>query len=200
MTAVSQNKTALHKERRTIKMLQAHLPALDMKRRGLMIARAAEVRRSQMLSAEWTQATCDAGAHFPMLAQVGIAVETLLGPPVVTRVEERILGVRVPTIIDVTVEIRSIPRHVFAHWVEPVVQLARRAVVVRVLLKAQVMRIAILDGALIKTTQRLNLLEKLLIPEAQKRVKDIELRLSEQERAAVVMAKVAKAKRERVLS
>ncbi len=69
-------------------------------------------------------------------------------------------------------------------------------------LEAEIMiaqqRLRILDEGLRKTTQRLNLFDKVLIPTAEKNIKKIHIALSDAERAGVVRAKIAKNKRRRV--
>jgi V/A-type H+/Na+-transporting ATPase subunit D len=57
-------------------------------------------------------------------------------------------------------------------------------------------RIAALDAALTKVTQRVNLFEKVLTPEAKENIRRILVYLGDAERAAVVGAKLAKRKRE----
>ena len=52
----------------------------------------------------------------------------------------------------------------------------------------------VLEYALQKTTQRLNLFDKVLIPEAQENIRYIKIYLSDFERASVIQAKIAKGK------
>ena len=52
------------------------------------------------------------------------------------------------------------------------------------------------DAAVTKVTQRVNLFEKVLIPQARNNVRRIQIALGDVERAAVVTSKIAKRKRE----
>ena len=54
---------------------------------------------------------------------------------------------------------------------------------------------ALLDAALRKVTQRVNLFEKVLIPRARDNIRRIRIYLGDAERAAVVRSKIAKRKR-----
>ena len=56
-------------------------------------------------------------------------------------------------------------------------------------------RIKRLDHAIRRTTQRLNLFDKVLIPRAKENIKRIKIYLSDMETAAVVRSKIAKRKR-----
>jgi V/A-type H+-transporting ATPase subunit D len=56
-------------------------------------------------------------------------------------------------------------------------------------------RLELLEVGLRKTTQRLNLFEKVLIPRAEKNIRKIRIALSDSERAGVIISKIAKNKR-----
>jgi V/A-type H+-transporting ATPase subunit D len=58
-------------------------------------------------------------------------------------------------------------------------------------------RLEILEKAVKKITQRVNLFDKVLIPRAQKNIKKIHIFLSDTERARVVRAKITKQKRQK---
>jgi len=56
-------------------------------------------------------------------------------------------------------------------------------------------RVALLETAVKTVTQRVNLFDKVLIPQAQQDIKRIKIYLSDMETAAVVRSKMAKNKR-----
>ena len=97
-----------------------------------------------------------------------------------------------------TCEVRIAPYSplVRPHWVDAVAERLREAVRLRVELQVAERRIAALDAALTKVTQRVNLFEKVLTPEAKENIRRILVYLGDAERAAVVGAKLAKRKRE----
>jgi V/A-type H+-transporting ATPase subunit D len=53
-------------------------------------------------------------------------------------------------------------------------------------------RVRLLEQAVRKTTQRVNLFEKILIPTAKKNIKKIQIYLADAERAMVVTSKITK--------
>jgi V/A-type H+-transporting ATPase subunit D len=61
-------------------------------------------------------------------------------------------------------------------------------------------RIARMQGAVRRVTQRVNLFEKVLIPNAKRDIARIQIFLSDVERAAVVTSKIAKGKRAQELA
>ena len=81
------------------------------------------------------------------------------------------------------------------HWVDPVVDALRTAVELRLQLQIAEQRLALLSQAVRKITQRVNLFDKVLIPQTQANIKKIRIYLSDAERAAVVNSKIAKRKK-----
>jgi V/A-type H+-transporting ATPase subunit D len=67
----------------------------------------------------------------------------------------------------------------------------------KIRLKVDKKRVEILQQAVKKVTQRVNLFDKVLIPRAQRNIRKIRIFLSDTERAAVVRAKITKNKRQK---
>ena len=88
--------------------------------------------------------------------------------------EENVLGTRLPVIRAVRVEVRPYGLLAKPHWVD---------------------RLFLLDGAVKTVTQRVNLFDKVLIPRTRQNIRKIRIYLSDGERAGVVRAKLAKAKK-----
>jgi V/A-type H+-transporting ATPase subunit D len=109
---------------------------------------------------------------------------------------ETILGVSVPRFDGLSAPDLSFPMHVTPHWAPPFAARAYEAAALRWQVAIAATRMARLEAAIRKTSQRVNLLEKVLIPQAHAIVRSIEIRLADQERAGVVIAKIAKAKRQ----
>lgn len=83
------------------------------------------------------------------------------------------------------------------HWVDRLVELLARMLSLRVRAELHERRLALLDEAVRKVTQRVNLFDKVLIPRARGHIKRIRVHLSDAERADIVRAKIAKDKRRR---
>jgi V/A-type H+/Na+-transporting ATPase subunit D len=80
------------------------------------------------------------------------------------------------------------------HWVDLVAE--RLKDVLRLRVEAQVTRqqLTLLDAAVTKVTQRVNLFDKVLIPHTRANIRRIDIALGDLERSAVVNAKIAKGK------
>jgi V/A-type H+/Na+-transporting ATPase subunit D len=74
----------------------------------------------------------------------------------------------------------------------------RLAEAIRLRVEAEIARerLALLEAAVVKITQRVNLFEKVLVPQTLNNIRRINVFLGDAERSAVVGAKLAKRKRE----
>jgi V/A-type H+-transporting ATPase subunit D len=80
------------------------------------------------------------------------------------------------------------------HWVDVLVERLKEAVWLHQKLNVSKKRVDILEYAVRKITQRVNLFEKVLIPRTRNNIKKIQIFLGDAERAAVVRSKIAKRK------
>jgi V/A-type H+-transporting ATPase subunit D len=190
------NKAALHKEKRAIAAYRAYLPALELKRASLAVALAAEKRAAGAAAARLEKLLSEAGAQFAMAAHANLDLESRTPAARALFSTETILGVSVPRFDGLSAPDLSFPMHVTPHWAPPFAARAYEAAALRWQVAIAATRMARLEAAIRKTSQRVNLLEKVLIPQAHAIVRSIEIRLADQERAGVVIAKIAKAKRQ----
>lgn len=195
MARVTLSKSQLAKEKDNLASYRRYLPALDLKRQQLMAERnkalVARARHAQDLE----KAIETAGAALPMLADRRIALDGLVKLKSVRMGRQNVAGVRLPMVEDIELEVAPYGFMTRPHWVDAVV--AELAAAIRLKIEAEVaaQRAAILEQAATRISQRTNLLEKILIPEAQKNIRRILVFLGDAERAAVVAAKLSKAKR-----
>ncbi len=197
MARLTLNKSALQKERDRLRLLQRLLPSLDLKRRQLLLElqRAREALREGQAALERLEA--EIGQQLPMLADREIDVDGLVSLKAVRVRQENVVGVRLPVLEDLTFTVLAYSRLAKPHWVDVLVDRLKEAVEFRVKLKVAAKRVEVLDRALKRITQRVNLFDKILIPAAKQNIKKIQVFLSDAERAAVVRAKLAKSRRQR---
>lgn len=106
-----------------------------------------------------------------------------------------LVGIRLPQLESLTLKVHPYSALATEHWLDPLVVLLKQSIELQ--LKQQVLdkRLELLEVGLRKTTQRLNLFDKVLIPQAEKNIRKIRIALSDSERAGVVTSKIAKNKR-----
>ena len=196
MARLQLSKSALNREERQLATFERFLPSLDLKRRQL-IAERAKARASLAACRQEIEALLrDVAENLPMLANRDVDLTGLARVAKVALGSENIVGARLPTLAEVAVEVRPYALMAKPHWVDRLVEDLRRMVELRLRLQVEERRLALLDEAVKKVTQRVNLFDKVLIPRARGNIKKIEIFLADGERAGVVRAKIAKAKRQ----
>lgn len=196
MARLTLNKAELGRQRQALQTYRRFLPSLDLKRRQLLAERNRAQGLIRRLGALIEERMRDAGRDFPMLADEEIGLDGLVAVERIELGEENVVGVRLPVLARVEARVCPYGLMVRPHWVDGVAE--RLAEVVRLELEREVARrrLARLDAAVVKVTQRVNLFDKVLIPRAEAHIRRIQIRLGDAERAAVVTAKIAKGKRQ----
>jgi len=130
-----------------------------------------------------------------LLASHEIDLSTLLKVTKLTLVSQNLVGLKLPLLDELIVERQAYSRLVTPFWVDLLVSCLEEALQLEVRIAIENKRLDLLGKGLQKTTQRLNLFEKVLIPQSEKNLRKIRIALSDAERAGVVRAKIAKNKR-----
>lgn len=189
------SKAALHKETAQLKRYQQFLPSLELKRQQLIAETYKAVARVKQTESQIEAIHQLIRKQMPMLADERIHLEGLVSVGEVVIGDENIVGVHVPVLIGV--DIKETPYSFFAkpHWVDTAVMVMKEMVELKLTLKINERRLAILQVAVKKVTQRVNFFDKILIPRAKQNIKKISIFLSDSERAGVIRAKITKQKR-----
>ncbi|WP_413111313.1 V-type ATP synthase subunit D [Thaumasiovibrio sp. DFM-14] len=194
MAKVALNKSSLNKQKRSLKTYNRYLPALELKRQQLMIER----KKAELALGDARQRVADlrkiVEEAIPMLACEEINVNNLVKVSNVELVTQNIVGCRVPLVEDITIEVTPYSYLARPHWVDSVVRQLKEMVRLRVELSVYEKRYELISDATRVTSQRVNLFSKVLIPETKESIKRIGIYLSDQDRAAVMNAKLSKQK------
>jgi V/A-type H+/Na+-transporting ATPase subunit D len=188
------SKAALGEARARLAGYRRFLPSLDLKRRQLIAERNKARARVAAMEAEREALFRAAGEAVPMLAFDAIGLEGLAQLQGARYGQENVVGVILPVVEHVEVEIRAYGLLVRPHWVDRVAAMLVSALRLEVEIEVARQRVDLLDEAVKKVTQRVNLFEKVLIPRTQAHIRKIQIFLGDAERAGVVTAKLAKAK------
>ena len=195
MPQLALNKTSLTRETRQLDTYQRFLPSLDLKRRQLIAERNKARRQVAATEAEIVGLEASAGESIPMAADRRLDLDGLVKVDRVEVGEENLVGLRLPVLIDV--QLRRVEYSLLArpHWVDALASLLETLLQLRIRLSLEQQRLAVLEAAVKKITQRVNLFDKVLIPKARDNIRRIRIKLSDTEKAAIVNAKIAKRKR-----
>ncbi|MBN1616547.1 MAG: V-type ATP synthase subunit D [Spirochaetales bacterium] len=190
--AIKLTKNELKAQKESLKMYRRYLPTLQLKKQQLQSEirtielRAREVRDSRdRLNAEfdaWIAVFAESDAFDPDTVQVR-EVRTSTG---------NIAGVPIPVYEGSTFDRSEYDVYVKPLWIDTAAD--RLEKVLALDLEARVLdeQVRLLNQELRTTTQRVNLFEKVKIPETRMNIKKISVYLGDQQVAAVVRGKISK--------
>lgn len=195
--AIALNKTTLKQQRDQAKTFKQFLPALDLKRQQLLIALKAARSRLDILDAEMNDLLVRLEPLYPLLGSSTIPTLKISGLIAVrgVRIEtENVVGTYLPVVREVDFGIHDYSTMATPFWLDHLVQALQQMSRLRIEHQVGVRRFELLELAARRITQRVNLFEKVLIPQAEQNIRRIVIFLSDQERAAVVRSKISKGK------
>jgi V/A-type H+/Na+-transporting ATPase subunit D len=200
MATLSLNKSSLQQERGKLQLFERFLPSLDLKRQQL----TAESKKAMQVLAEAEQGADKASRSLAgLLPILGSATMKLSGLVRIRRVdisEEDVLGVGLPALRGVEFDMVDYSLLATPFWIDNLVTCLKEVVTYRIRLHVYRERASRMQTAVRRITQRVNLFDKVLIPNAKRNIARIEIFLADVGRAAVVTSKIAKAKRSRALA
>jgi V/A-type H+/Na+-transporting ATPase subunit D len=195
MATIALSKSSLQQQRDRLRLFERFLPSLELKRQQL----TAEYKKALQVLAEAEQGAEQASRSLPALLPIlGSARMELSGLIRIRRVEvaeEDVLGLRLPTLRAVEFDTADYSLLATPFWLDALVTCLKEVATYRLRLQVYRQRVARMQGAVRRVTQRVNLFEKVLIPNAKQNIARIQIFLSDVERAAVVTSKIAKGKR-----
>ena len=202
MSKIKLTKGELKRQRDSLKQFQHYLPTLQLKKQQLQIKilearKKIEEREAALATKEefilrWVGLLAD--PMLPMKEEEGIDFKRWLAPTKVVTDKLNIAGANIPIFIDINFPPAAYDFYAVPFWVD--LALVELRAVVAILVEINVIRkqIAILQQELRVTTQRVNLFEKIKIPECKNNIRVIRIYLGDQQANAVGISKVAKGK------
>jgi V/A-type H+/Na+-transporting ATPase subunit D len=195
MATVALSKSSLQQQRDRLRLFERFLPSLELKRQQL----TAEYKKALQVLAEAEQGAEQASrslpALLPVLGSVRMQLSGLVRIRRVEVAEEDVLGLRLPTLRTVEFDTADYSLLATPFWLDDLVTCLKEVATYRLRLQVYRERVVRMQGAVRRVTQRVNLFEKVLIPNAKQNIARIQIFLSDVERAAVVTSKIAKGKR-----
>ncbi|MBM4060715.1 MAG: V-type ATP synthase subunit D [Planctomycetes bacterium] len=193
MAKIKFTKNELKAQRDALKRFLRYLPTLELKKRQLM----QEIRKIEHQFEDVQRRETEAMAAVRGWVRL-LSEEVGLGDVVrLTGVETRegnIAGVTIPIFVEARFATRPYDLFAMPLWVDWAVELIVRVARLRAEREVLATQHALLREELRITTQRVNLFEKVKIPESRENIRQIQIFLGDQQTNAVVRGKIAKTK------
>lgn len=198
MAAVKLTKNELKKQKDQLRQFQRYLPTLQLKKQQLqMVIRqialeAQRYRSEQMNTIDALQKWVAVFHENKQFSQAGLA--SLVQVERVERARGNIAGVQIPVFKELVFKSIQYDLAVFPLWVDHGVEVLRTVARYDAVISTLEKQIELLERELRITSQRVNLFEKVKIPQTKEHIRVIGIYLGDQQTAAVVRGKIAKRK------
>ncbi len=198
MSKIKFTKGELKKQRDSLKQFRRYLPTLQLKKQQLQM-KIVEIRR-ELLRKEMklTESGNFIQQWSGLLAEPDVDIKPWSIPVNVVLSEMNIAGAKIPVLERIEFKEIDYDFYIMPFWVDKAIEELRAYMNLFVeveIIKAQIDR---LEHELRITTQRVNLFEKIKIPECIENIRMIRIYLGDQQANAVGISKVAKRKLEKV--
>lgn len=201
--AVKLTKNELKVQKDRLKQFQRYLPTLQLKKQQLqavvmqVTAQLEQVARQRQAAVagldDWVAVFAE-NDSFPAEKRL----DALIRPRHVVCGEQNIAGVTVPVFQELSFEDIRYDVADYPLWVDTAAVRLREIARLDALEKTLRRQIELLERELRATAQRVNLFEKVKIPEAKENIRGIGIYLGDQQTSAVVRGKIAKKKLQEV--
>lgn len=194
---LTKNEEKVQKDR--LKQYQRYLPTLQLKKQQLQMVIMQTRAELEQKEDERVRMIGDLDDWVAVFAENDIfdedkKLDNLVEPDTVISKKENIAGVTVPKFVELTFKDISYDIDDYPLWVDTALiklrEIARLDALVSTLRKQE----ELLEKELRATSQRVNLFEKVKIPEAKENIRKIGVYLGDQQTAAVVRGKISKKK------
>ena len=192
MAKIKLTKNELKKQKDELKMYRRYLPTLMLKKQQLQMEIRTTEARIRELRAEKERVDESFRSWISVFGETGVFFPGLLRVTELRTVSGNIAGVEIPVFKGAEFEVAPYGLVDTPLWLDSAVDRLRKVLLLDLeaaTLEEQRRR---LERELRTTTQRVNLFEKVKIPEARANIKMIRVYLGDQQTAAVVRGKIAK--------
>ncbi len=201
MASVKLTKNELKTQKDNLKRFERYLPTLQLKKQQLQTVIMKVTAELEERYREREKMVDGLDGFVAVFAENGLfadekRIENLVKPDSVICSNDNIAGVIVPVFKELTFKDISYDVADYPLWVDEAIIRMREIARLNMLIKTLKTQEEMLGRELRFTSQRVNLFEKVKIPEAKENIRIIGIYLGDQQTSAVVRGKIAKSKRQ----
>ena len=197
--AIKLTKNELKKQKDNLKQFQRYLPTLQLKKQQLQSVIMGIRQELERKEAERIQMIGDLDDWVAVFAENELfeekkRLDQLVQPDKVIVKDDNIAGVKIPAFEELTFKDIDYDVDDYPLWVDTAVFKLREIARLDALVSTLRKQVELLEKELRTTSQRVNLFEKVKIPETKENIRVIQVYIGDQQTAAVVRGKISKKK------
>ena len=193
MAKLRLTKNELKKQKESLKRFIRYLPTLELKKQQLVveIKKIDEMVKELELKIEGIEKDVDTWVG---LFAEEVSLESLLKIKNVNTEVTNIAGIDIPLFNSVEFDEKAYDYMTTPLWVDKALSIMKELISLRVQIQVYIIQQKILKEELRVTVQRINLFDKVMIPQAKNHIRIIQIYLGDLQTAEVVRGKIAKTK------
>jgi len=192
MAKIKLTKTELKAQTDALKRFQRFLPMLQLKKQQLQGVVAGITAKAEATSARERSVRDELNGWVGLFATDESLVAGLVQVKGVRTGTQNIAGVTIPTFESVDTEVRDIDAWQTPAWVDNAVATTTQVLTLQCEREVYEEQRRLVVSELQQTSQRVNLFEKVKIPECKEAIRKIKIALGDEQAAAVTRGKIAK--------
>lgn len=194
MVKVKLTKTELKARTDALKRFQRFLPMLQLKKQQLQGEIAGISAKAEETSARERSLRDGMNSWIGLLATDPSLITGLVKVKSVNTGSANIAGVAIPTFESVDTQVGKIDKWATPAWIDDAVEAATRLLSLQCERAVYEEQKRLVTAELVLTSQRVNLFEKVKIPECKEAIRVIKIALGDEQTAAVTRGKIAKSR------
>ncbi|GMO50704.1 MAG: V-type ATP synthase subunit D [Termitinemataceae bacterium] len=200
MAKIKLTKNELKKQKDQLKMFQRYLPTLMLKKQQLQAEIRTVEQKIKGLSEEKIKLDEEFKTWIAVFGEKGVFTPDLLRITKIVAGDGNIAGVPIPVFESVDFEMANYDFLSKPLWLDTAIEKLKKKLSVDMEVRTLEEQQRRLSKELRTTSQRVNLFEKIKIPESRSNIKKIQVYLGDQQTAAVVRGKISKRGMEKAVS
>ena len=196
MPKVKLTKTALKQERDSLKQFQRFLPTLQLKKQQLQLEMRTCLERIESNKSREAKVKADLKEWLPLFGEDSVPerISKILEIREIAAGTQNIAGVNVPVFEKVEFQGSGPDLYHDEPWLDEALNAVKNIISIRAEREIIQQQYDLIEAELRVTTQRVNLFEKVMIPDCKENIRKIQIYIGDQNTAAVARSKIAKKK------
>ena len=194
MAKLKLTKTELKAQTDALKRFQRFLPMLQLKKQQLQAEIAGIVQKAERTQAEERRVRTNLDSWVGLFATDERLISGLVEVKEVRTGKANIAGVPIPTFESIVTEVKEVDLFSTPAWVDDAVVTTERILSLQCERAIYEEQRRLVQEELQQTSQRVNLFEKVKIPECKDAIRRIKIAIGDEQTAAVTRGKIAKSR------
>ena len=194
MAKVKLTKTELKAQTDALKRFQRFLPMLQLKKQQLQSEIAGIIAKADAVSAKERAVREGLDKWVGLLATDEDLLPGLVSVKSIKKGESNIAGVAIPTFESIETDVKEIDAWATPAWVDDAVEVTTQILSLQCERQVYEEQRRLVTEELRQTSQRVNLFEKVKIPQCKEAIRVIKIALGDEQTAAVTRGKIAKSR------